>query len=257
MANRIDGLFDSKKSKVLSLYFTAGFPALEDTLLIAQSAQDAGADLLEIGMPFSDPVADGTTIQQSSEKALQNGMSIENLFSQLKKLRDVCTLPVVLMGYWNPILQYGAEAFVKQCKRCEIDGLIIPDLPVEVYKKELKPLLDADGISGILLVTPVTDDTRIRYLDSLSTGFIYAVSSPAITGKNLVFDDRAKEYFTRLKGLQLKNPILVGFGISNKEGFDFVCTYANGGIIGSAFIKALEGTGDSQSKVKKFVKEII
>lgn len=257
MGNRIEEIF-SKNQKVVSLYFTAGFPKLDDTLLIAQHAEKYGATMLEIGIPFSDPVADGPVIQSANEQALQNGMSINLLFSQLKKLRDHCSLPVILMGYWNPILQFGVDKFVAECGLCKVDGVIVPDLPAEEFMELLKPTLDKAGIHGILLITPVTPDERIEFIDSISSGFIYAVSSPAITGKNLVIDENAQRYFERIKQLKLKNPIMVGFGISNRESFEKVTQYADGGIIGSAFIKALKDSmNDLEHTVKEFISGII
>ncbi len=224
---------------LLSIYFTAGYPTLDSTVQIAKSLEEAGVDFLEIGFPYSDPVADGPVIQHSSEIALKNGMTLKVLFEQLKDLRKHVSIPVFLMGYVNPVLQYGVENFCKSCKEVGVNGTIIPDLPMYEYEELYKSVFEENGISNIFLVTPQTSEERIRKIDSLSTSFIYLLSSNATTGKNLEVKDQAESYFRRIKDLKLENPFIIGFGISNKETFTKATTYANGAIIGSAFVKLL------------------
>jgi tryptophan synthase alpha chain len=239
--------------KLLSIYFTAGYPGIEDTTKILVDLEKNGVDFIEIGLPFSDPLADGPTIQESSTKALKNGMTTEKLFSQLNGIREQVNIPLIIMGYFNPILQYGVEAFCKKCQETGIDGLIIPDLPAEEYHEKYQDLFEKYGLINIFLITPQTSDERISFIDSISNGFIYMVSSASVTGSTSGFGEDTKEYFKRIDGLQLKNPQIVGFGIKDKDTFDQATQYAKGAIIGSAFIKHLteKGIGETGSFVKK------
>lgn len=223
---------------MLNVYCTAGYPELESTLPVMRALQAHGADIIELGMPYSDPLADGPVIQASSARALQNGMSIEILFAQLQQLRSNITVPVVLMGYLNPLLQYGFDAFCAKAAACGVDGLIIPDIPLPAFEREYKDIVKRHGLDFIFLVTPETAEARLRQLDAASSGFLYAVSSSSVTGSATDFSQVAT-YLQRLKELRLKNPVLVGFGIHNRETFDAACQHANGAIIGSAYIRAL------------------
>jgi tryptophan synthase alpha chain len=256
MNNRINKLFQEKKEQVLSVYFTAGYPNLEDTVPTIQELVKNGVDLIEIGMPFSDPVADGPVIQHSSLIALQNGMSIRKLFDQLKDIRQTVDIPLILMGYINPVLQYGVEAFCLKCKEIGIDGLIIPDLPMDVYQEEFKAVFEASNLHNIFLITPQTSDERLKLIDEVSSGFIYMVSSNATTGAKSSVSDIQNEYFERVNSSGLKNPRMIGFGISNAETFANACQFAHGAIIGSAFVKALEGDESLSLKVSRFIKSI-
>lgn len=252
--NRIDRVF-KEKSNILNVYFTAGYPDLDDTIRIAETLEEAGADILEVGMPFSDPVADGPTIQASSQAALENGMTLAKLFEQLEKLRDHVSIPVLLMGYVNPIIQYGIKRFCDKCSEIGVDGVIIPDLPMQEYLEDYQEHFNTKGIHNIFLVSPNTSEGRIRRIDQESRGFIYVVSSSSITGAKKGVQEGQLEYYQRIKSMNLKNPLLVGFGISDKETFDTACTYANGAIIGSAFIRQLVEDA-SESGIKEFVKGI-
>ena len=240
MENRITSLFERKDRNILSVYFTAGYPQLNDTQTIITALEKNGADLIEIGMPFSDPVADGPVIQHSSELALINGMTITKLFSQLNEIRKSISIPLILMGYLNPVMQYGIEEFCKKCREIGIDGTIIPDLPLEIYEAEYKKVFEENSLCNIFLVTPQTPDERIRKIDELSTGFIYLVSSSSTTGVKGSVDNEQVAYFERIGKMNLHSKLLIGFGISDKASFDRASEYANGAIIGSAFIKALE-----------------
>ncbi|MEJ2901432.1 tryptophan synthase subunit alpha [Pedobacter panaciterrae] len=251
--NRIKKLFQEKKD-ILSIYYTAGYPNLGDTVAIAEELERSGADLLEIGFPYSDPVADGPVIQASSKLALDNGMDLRLLFEQLKDLRKTVTIPVLLMGYVNPMLQFGVENFCKACAEVGVDGCIVPDLPMVEHEELYEPVFAKYGLSNIFLVTPQTSEERIRKIDGLSNGFIYLLSSSATTGKNLQVSDTTETYFSRIASLKLKNPTMIGFGISSKETFDKACKYANGAIIGTAFVKSLSAD-DVQGSVKNFMKE--
>jgi len=253
MKNRITSLFEKKDEKILSIYFTAGYPELNDTLKIISQLEKSGADLVEIGMPFSDPVADGPVIQQSSEEALKNGMTIHLIFEQLKHIRKSISIPLILMGYLNPVMQYGIEDFCKKCKEIGIDGTIIPDLPLEIYESEYKEIFERNSLSNIFLVTPQTSDERIRKIDELSTGFIYMVSSSSTTGVKGAVNEEQVSYFERITAMNLRSKRLIGFGISDKASFEKSSCYANGAIIGSAFIKALEGKETIETKVKEFM----
>ena len=251
--NRIDTAFQGDK-KLLSIYFSAGHPNLEDTLPILKALQAAGVDMVEIGLPFSDPLADGPTIQESSTKALQNGMTTEILFQQLDGIRKQLHIPLVIMGYFNPMMQYGIERFCKRCKAIGIDGLIIPDLPVEVYHEKYQEMFQAHGLYNMFLITPQTPEARIRYIDEVSNGFIYMVSSASVTGAKNTFGDTQTTYFKRIGEMGLKTPQIVGFGISNAETYKAATTFSRGAIIGSAFIKFLENEGKEQ--IEKFVRAI-
>ena len=252
--NRITQLFKEKKNNIVSIYYTAGYPDLGDTVAIAEALEKAGADMLEIGFPYSDPVADGPVIQATSKQALDNGMDLNLLFEQLKELRKNVTIPVLLMGYVNPVLQYGVERFCKACAAVGIDGCIVPDLPMAEYEEFYKDIFLENGIFNIFLVTPQTSVERIHKIDSLSNGFIYLLSASATTGKSLDVSDTTTTYFSRIAEMQLNNPTLIGFGINNKETFDKACKYANGGIIGTAFVKSLQ-PGHLQENIKEFMKE--
>ena len=247
--NRINYLFEKKKENILSVYFTAGYPKLEDTLPTLLSLQTNGVDLVEIGIPFSDPMADGIVIQNSSQIALQNGMSIRKLFDQLTAVRAQVHIPLIMMGYLNPVMQFGFENFCKECSRVGVDGMIIPDLPLSDFLAEYKEIALRYRLEFIFLITPETSEERIRLIDSHTNGFIYMVSSAATTGTQTSFDNKTN-YFNRINAMNLKNPRLIGFGISNKSTREMVCKYSSGAIIGSAFIKALEETQDVEKGVK-------
>ena len=240
--NRINQKLD-KNGKLLSIYFSAGYPNLEDTASIIQNLEASGVDMIEIGLPFSDPLADGPTIQDSSTKALKNGMTSEVLFEQLKHIRELVSIPLIIMGYFNPILQYGVEAFCKKCQQIGIDGMIIPDLPVDVYNEEYKAIFQNYGLINVFLITPQTSNERIRFIDGISEGFIYMVSSASVTGSSSGFGDEQLGYFERVADMGLKNPQIVGFGISDNETFTQATKHAKGAIIGSAFIKHLTNVG--------------
>lgn len=243
-----------EEHKLLSIYFTAGYPDFEDTEKIIVDLEKNGVDFIEIGLPFSDPLADGPTIQESSTKALKNGMTTSKLFQQLAGIREKVDIPLIIMGYFNPILQYGVEDFCKKCEETGIDGLIIPDLPVDVYHEKYKPLFEKYGLRNIFLITPQTSDDRIKYIDSVSDGFIYMVSSASVTGSTSGFGEETRDYFKRINDLNLKNPQIVGFGIKDNETFDQATEYAKGAIIGSAFIKHLNEHGTSN--IADFVKNV-
>ena len=252
--NRIQKKLKEEK-KLLSIYFSAGYPALNDTVKIIKQLENSGVDMIEVGLPFSDPLADGPTIQESSTQALKNGMHTELLFEQLKDIRKCVSIPLVLMGYFNPMLQYGVEAFCQKCKDIGIDGFIIPDLPADVYHEEYKAIFEKYELLNIFLITPQTSDERIRYIDSISEGFIYMVSSASTTGGQSDFGTIQQNYFKRIANMQLKNPQIVGFGISNKETFLQATTYAKGAIIGSAFIKHLTHKG--VERIDEFINDIL
>ena len=254
--SRIAALFDQKKQQVLNVYCTAGYPQLSSTLEVMKALQDSGVDLIELGMPYSDPLADGPVIQHSSGIALSNGMTIEKLFGQLQGFRKDIYVPVILMGYMNPVLQYGFEKFCQHAAALPIDGLILPDLPEHEFETIYGPIMQRYGLDFIFLVTPETSEERIRRLDQLSTGFLYAVSSSSTTGSDKNMTD-VEKYLRRLNSYGLKNPVLVGFGIRDKQSFDAACQHANGAIIGSAYIKALEHAADIPAATAAFVKNII
>ncbi len=250
--NRIKQLFEQKKENVLSIYFTAGYPDINSTLDIAEALEKAGADFLEIGIPYSDPLADGPVIQNSSLKSIENGMTLRVLFEQLKDLRKRVSIPVLLMGYVNPILQYGVEKFCASCKEVGVDGVIAPDLPMYEYEEMYQNCFSENNLSNIFLITPQTSDERIRKIDELSKGFIYLLSSSSTTGKNLALTDVTEDYFTRLKNMNLKNPTMIGFGISDNKSFSKASQYANGAIVGSAFVKLL-GEDRYMEKIPAFI----
>jgi len=240
---------------LLSIYYTAGYPTLDSTVTIAKKLEESGADFLEIGFPYSDPVADGPTIQHSSEIALKNGMTVEILFEQLKELRKHVTIPVFLMGYVNPLLQYGVERFCADCKKVGIDGIIVPDLPMYEYEELYKDTFEKNDVANIFIVTPQTSEERIRKIDKLSNSFIYLLSSNATTGTELNVGDTTTAYFQRIKDMQLENPIAIGFGISNKQSFEQATSFATGAIIGTAFVKLL--TKDNYlDEIPNFIKSI-
>lgn len=244
--------------KLLSVFLTAGFPRIDDTLPICKALETAGVDMLEIGFPFSDPLADGPTIQSSSSIALRNGMSLKTLFAQLEALRPTLDIPVLLMGYLNPILQFGVEAFCQRCAEVGVDGLILPDLPLEEYVSHYQALFAQHQLKTVWLVTPRTPDDRIRVIDDLTTGFVYVVSSHAVTGDQLDVDQQKAAYFERIAALKLKHPLMVGFGIHDRESFERSTTHAHGGIIGSAFLKALQRADFRQidKTIETFVRKI-
>jgi tryptophan synthase alpha chain len=252
--NRINQKLEEDK-KLLSIYFTAGYPNINDTVSIIQNLEKSNVDMIEIGLPFSDPLADGPTIQDSSTKALRNGMTSELLFKQIRDIRETVSIPLIIMGYFNPMLQFGVEAFCKKCQEVGVDGLIIPDLPVDVYHKEYKSTFEKYGLINVFLITPQTSDERIRYIDSVSDGFIYMVSSASTTGAKTGFGNEQDVYFDRIAKMNLKNPQIVGFGISNNETFTQATKQAKGAIIGSAFIKYL--TKNGIDTIDNFTKTIL
>ena len=254
--NRIEALFAKTRTNILNIYCTAGYPQPDSTIPVMKALQENGADIIELGMPYSDPVADGPVIQHSSMVALQNGMSIEKLFQQLQGFRQEVYAPVILMGYMNPVLQYGFERFCQHAAALAIDGLILPDLPIYEFEHEYGPCIRKYGLSFIFLVTPETSEERIRKIDELTSGFIYAVSASSTTGKNADLSAQ-QAYFFRLKNMKLRNPVLIGFGISDRTSFTAACSYANGAIIGSAYIKALESSTDIEKSTKHFLAQII
>lgn len=254
--SRLQQLFHTKNKNILNVYCTAGFPQLHSTLDVMKALQQNGADIIELGMPYSDPLADGPVIQQSNMAALSNGISIAKLFEQLKEFRKEISVPVVLMGYMNPVLQYGFEKFCADAAAAGIDGLILPDLPQYEFETEYGPIIKSHGLDFIFLVTPETSDERIKKIDTLSSGFIYAVSSSSTTGNNKAIENQ-EGYFKKLKAMNLKNPVLVGFGIKDKSTFEAACQYSNGAIIGSAFIKALHKSTDTAAATKEFLKSVL
>jgi tryptophan synthase alpha chain len=254
--NRIEALFIKKNKNVLNVYCTAGYPQLDSTLEVMKALQDHGADLIELGMPYSDPLADGPVIQASGSKALENGMTIAKLFAQLRGFRSTIQVPVLLMGYMNPVLQYGFERFCAEAATAGVDGLILPDLPIYEFETEYGPILKKYGLDFVFLVTPETSPERISKVDSLSSGFLYAVSSSSTTGKDKNINDQSA-YFERLHKMALRNPVLVGFGIKDKATFAATCQYANGAIIGTAYINALEKATDIGAATKEFLGSIL
>ncbi len=261
--SRLKDLFNKKTNKVLNVYCTAGFPQLNSTIEVMKALQEHGADMIELGVPYSDPLADGPTIQASSTKAIANGMTIKKLFEQLKDFRKSPSLggvgeavPVILMGNMNPVLQYGFDKFCAEAAAVGIDGLILPDLPQYEFEVEYGAIIKKHGLDFIFLVTPETSEERIKKLDSLSSGFLYAVSSSSITGKDKDFP-QAENYLKRFKELNLKNPVLVGFGIKDRASFTAACKHTNGAIIGTAYIKALENSQDVNAATKSFLSSIL
>jgi tryptophan synthase alpha chain len=253
MSKRISELFNTDK-KLVSIYFTAGFPQLRDTVEIIENLEKSGVDLIEIGLPFSDPLADGPTIQESSTKALRNGMTTELLFEQLSDIRQRVNIPLIIMGYFNPVMQYGVEAFCQKCEDIGIDALILPDLPLREYQLHYKEIFNRHGLDLIYLITPQTPEERIRAIDEMSNSFIYMVSSSSTTGAKAGFSEENQGYFKRIADMKLKNPTLVGFGISDKNSFDQATAHSQGAIIGSAFIKHIETQGIDQ--ISSFVQNL-
>ncbi len=243
--NRINTLFETKREHLLSLYFCAGHPTLDGTLQVIETIERKGIDMIEIGIPFSDPMADGPVIQDAATKALRNGMTLRKLFAQLENVRQTVSIPLILMGYMNPIYQFGYEPFFAECERIGIDGAIIPDLPFKDYMEEVKPIADRHDIRVIMLITPETSDERIRFIDDNTDGFIYMVSSAAITGTQHEFDAAKQAYFNHVNSMRLHNPRMIGFGISNKQTLQSALTNANGAIIGSKFVQLLERHGNA------------
>ena len=254
--NRITGLFKRKDNGVLNVYFTAGHPALNDSIEIINTLDSLGVDLVEMGMPYSDPLADGETIQKSSQRALKNGMTLDTLMNQIVQVRRQSDIPINLMGYYNQVMQYGEERFLKTAHEAGVDGLIIPDLPMDVYEEDYLELFNHYHLCISFLITPETSDERIRQADRLSTGFLYVVSKSSITGSSGEITDSQKDYFNHINSLGLETPRLIGFGIHNKGTYDTACKFAQGAIIGSAFIRALEGEGRLEKKISEFIRSI-
>jgi len=253
--NRINKLFKKKRGEILSIYFTAGYPSLNDTTEIIKTLDECGVDLIEVGMPFSDPIADGPVIQDSSNVAIDNGMNLNLLFEQLTDIRKITDIPIVLMGYVNPVYQFGYDNFIKKILECDLDGLILPDLPLDDYKDKFQQIFDKENISFISLITPNTSEDRVKQIDENSNGFIYMVSSSSITGKKSSFDVKQIKYFNKIRSLSLKNPTVIGFGISDKKSFEQACKYSQGAIIGTMFIKEISKDNLSES-IKGFIESI-
>ncbi|MCB0630067.1 MAG: tryptophan synthase subunit alpha [Saprospiraceae bacterium] len=254
--NRLDKLFAEKQSGLLNIYFTAGYPKLDDTANIITALAGAGVDLIELGMPYSDPMADGPTIQESGMKALKNGMTLELLFEQISGVRTQVDLPLILMGYFNQVMQYGEQAFVDRCIEVGIDGVILPDLPIYEYETFYRDMFEKAGLHVSFLITPQTSEERILKIDELTRGFIYMVSDSSITGAKSGISDRQLTYFNRINDLKLQHPRLIGFGISNHDTYSLACQYAQGAIIGSAFIKALGQGGNMENAITDFVQMV-
>ncbi|MBI1769254.1 MAG: tryptophan synthase subunit alpha [Bacteroidetes bacterium] len=254
--NRITHLFSSKAENILSVFYTAGFPNLSDTISIARELERAGADIIEIGIPFSDPVADGPVIQESNKIALDNGMNLKLLLKQVKEIRQEAKLPIILMGYLNPVLQYGIEKFCSDAAQAGVDGVILPDLPLHEFENEYKSCFEKNGLLNIFLISPTTSESRIREIDAASKGFIYSVSASSTTGAKGSFSEDQVAYFKRLQSLKLKNPQLIGFGISNYESFAIASKYSSGAIIGSAFIQFLKSVSDFKLEMASFINSL-
>ncbi len=254
--NRITELFNSKTKNILSVFYTAGFPNLNDTGLVAKELEKSGADIIEIGIPFSDPVADGPVIQGSNKIALDNGMTLKLLLQQVKELRQECKLPIILMGYLNPVLQYGVEKFCEDASHAGVDGVILPDLPLQEFESEYQTHFEKNNLKNIFLISPTTSEPRIREIDAATNGFIYAVSASSTTGAKGSFLEDQIKYFKKLQSLKLKTPFLIGFGISNHDSFVDACTYSSGAIVGSAFINAIKNSNNLPLTIKDFVNGI-
>ncbi|MDH5381580.1 MAG: tryptophan synthase subunit alpha [Cyclobacteriaceae bacterium] len=255
--NRLNHLFNTKKENILNVYFTAGFPELNSTVQIIELLSRHGADIIEIGIPFSDPVADGPTIQASNKRALDNGMSLNLLFDQLKDIRKITQIPLVLMGYLNPVVRMGVEKFCEKCKEVGIDGLILPDLPVKEYRDHYQETFKKFGLSNVFFITPQTSEERIRAMDEATDTFLYMVSSPGITGAKSYIAESQIDYFTRIQAMQLKNPALIGFGISDNNTFMQASKFSSGAIIGSAFINALAQDEKLENSIPLFLNSIL
>jgi tryptophan synthase alpha chain len=251
--NKINELFQNKKEGVLSIFTTAGYPKVDCTIEVLESLQDNGVDMIELGIPFSDPLSDGPVIQNSSSIAIENGMTLKLLFSQLEGFREKIKVPVILMGYVNTVMQYGVEAFCVKCEEVGIDGVILPDLPLFEYESTYKNLFEKHGLLNVFLITPQTSDERIHKLDEASDGFLYLVSSASTTGSSKKISG-VKEYLERIQGMNLKSNTIVGFNIKDRETFQTACKYSNGAIIGSAFVKAIEKSEDLSKDIKAFIK---
>ncbi len=255
--NRINQLFSTKEKEILSIYFCAGYPTLDGTVGVIEALERHGVDMIEIGIPFSDPMADGPVIQEASTRALRNGMTLRTLFGQLREVRQSVHIPLILMGYLNPIMQYGFEAFCQSCQQCGVDGMIIPDLPFKEYMQSYKPVADKYGLRIIMLITPETSDERIRFIDQHTDGFIYMVSSASITGAQKDFNVQKQAYFERIERMGLSNPRMVGFGISNEQTYRAACAHASGAIIGSRFVSLLnEKGGDADKAIGRLLSDI-
>lgn len=253
MKNRIKDLFESRKDNILSVFYTAGFPSIESTQPIAETLAKSGADIIEIGIPYSDPIADGPTIQESNTVALKNGINLSMILKLVKDIRKTVDVPIILMGYVNPVMQYGIERFAKDAAEAGVDGVILPDLPMAAYLDEYKTLFESVNLSNTFLISPTTSEERIRKIDAVTDGFIYAVSASSITGAKGKFTDDQIAYFKKLKDMKLKNPFLIGFGISNQETFATASSYGAGAIVGSAFINLLKDSKDVSTDVASFV----
>ena len=247
--NRINQLFEEKKNDILSIYFCAGHPTLEATAETIRVLERKGINMIEIGIPFSDPMADGPVIQDAATKALRNGMTLKTLFSQLEGIRETVSIPLLLMGYLNPILHFGFDRFCQRCVEVGVDGMIIPDLPFKDYQEDFKPIADKYGLRIIMLITPETSEERIRFIDEHTDGFIYMVSSAATTGAQKEFDNAKQLYFSRINGMKLRNPRMIGFGISNKQTLDSAWQNAAGAIIGSKFVSLYDQTGNAEKAI--------
>jgi len=256
MKNRITELFERKNRNILSVFYTAGFPNLDDTISIAALLEKSGADMIEIGIPFSDPIADGPTIQQSNKVALSNGMNVKLLLDQVRTIRGKVSIPIILMGYLNPVMQYGVERFINDAAKAGVDGLILPDLPLDVYEEQYAGICKQENIFISFLISPTTSEERIKKIDKLSNGFIYAVSSSATTGAKKEFSQEQIHYFESLRAMKIKNPYLVGFGISNKSTFAKAAEFSSGAIVGSAFINLLQSSSNLESDISTFLRSM-
>lgn len=254
--NRINKLFQEKKSDILSIYFCAGHPTADSTAEIIRTLERRGVDMVEIGIPFSDPMADGPVIQDAATKALRNGMNLHRLFDQLKDIRRSVNIPLILMGYLNPVMHFGFEAFCRECKACGIDGVILPDLPFKDYMETFKPVADHYDVRIIMLITPETSDERIRFIDQHTDGFIYMVSSAAITGAQKEFNAAKQAYFNRVNAMALAHPRMIGFGISNRQTLEAAQQNASGAIIGSSFVSLLDRCGNADEAVSRLLENL-
>ena len=257
ISNRLTELFQKKSNNLLNIYFTAGYPALNDTVTVLKALQKAGVDMVEIGMPYSDPVADGPVIQQSSLDSINNGMTIKTLLSQLKDIRKEVTIPILVMGYFNTVMQYGVEKFMQEISAIGIDGVILPDLPLDEYTEHYQSLCESHNISNVSLITPNTSNERLHVIDNITQGFIYMVSTNSTTGNDAKkTEDNHDAYFSRIKNMGLKSPRMIGFNIKDKKTFTDACAYANGAIIGSAFVRMLSASKNIEADILQFVKSI-
>jgi tryptophan synthase alpha chain len=254
--NRINALFDSGRKNLLSVYYTAGYPLLDSTVPLAIALSEAGADIIEIGIPYSDPVADGPTIQESNKIALDNGMRLSLVIKQVGEIRAQVDIPIILMGYVNPVMQYGIEKFAADIAAAGVDGVILPDLPMDAYLADYREVFESANVRNTFLISPTTSTERIARIDSVTNGFIYAVAASSITGAKGSFTEEQLAYFARLKGMSLRNPFLIGFGISNQESFAQACAYGAGAIVGSAFINALKDSDNVERDAAAFVRKI-